>query len=789
MAILSKKLRRDLFYNKGRSLSVIIIVLISTSLYAGLIQSWVNITATFDDVAEETNLESVRFSLGAVNQSSVDLSRISGIQAWDTRLTVVTSVSLQNSDTKYTGVIYGVDKAQRPKANDFLIVDGKYFDDTSENDILLTSVFMKSNDLQLEDEISIITPFGSKSFEITAEIFSSEFTYNVNPKSGLPDLQGLAAGWTPLDYLQEQFGVEGKINEVIVRFTESITTDEATTDVKIEEVRQELLKLTPQVSFTTLENELNEQMKDADVNALGDFARIFGLVILFLALFAIWDNISKLIASQRNYIGTMRALGGSKSRVTAHYTMMSVVLGLIAMVLSIPTGYLLSDILGTEYVALLGIPRLNRDFVYFAFIEAILVNYSLVILFGFLASIAASRIEPREAMSSSYISMIFSKRPIIEKLFTKVPIFNTPTTIMPLRGLFANRKKTTITIFTYAASLVLMIAALGFTDSFNGAITNNYEEYEKYDMQAYFLQPLAPDYISTQMNLIDGWKSYETFVSNPIEIELENDKTQATTLFAYESSSNLRELNIAEKDGDGVIIGQILSEDTGVQIGDEIEFLNETYRVAGIAAEMMTDGVFVEMEVAQTLLGLQSNVTGLLLELEEDYAQKDLQNDLLESPMGIGLILSSDDIQESINALMQGLMAFVGVMIFIGFITVALFSFNTVVLDVMTREMEFVNLRSLGAQKRKIWKIVLSQSLFIIVFGSILAVPMSYLVTDAVNVGLTEGLMVIETIIHPESYLIAIVSAFIASMFGVYSAVRYVNKINLVDALRKRVNS
>ncbi|MHA2252600.1 MAG: ABC transporter permease, partial [Candidatus Kariarchaeaceae archaeon] len=394
MGILSKKLYRDLRYNKGRSLSIIIIVALATSLYGGLNLGYVNIQNTFEDNERKTHIESVRFIFeNYTTPESIDLNGISSVEYWDYRLSEITSMQIPGENAIYTAVMFGVPSDRRPRVNDIIIKeDGDYFETQASQKVLLSDTFMIANDLDVDDKV--LLPSIDTELTIGAKIFSPEYVYNVNPSSGLPDISGLAAGWLTLDYAQNIFNRPNQINEVLVRFYDSVQNNNNERQNAIDLIKSELQKISPLVSYVELNEEAEQQMKDADVDALDEMARVFGMVILLLALFAIYDNISKLIASQRNYIGTMRALGGSKKTVGLHYTMMGTILGGIGVLIGIPLGWGMAYILTVEYSHLLGIPTPSTGFVASAFYEAILLIFGMSIVISLLSSMTSTRIEP-----------------------------------------------------------------------------------------------------------------------------------------------------------------------------------------------------------------------------------------------------------------------------------------------------------------------------------------------------------------------------------------------------------
>ncbi|MCE7735701.1 MAG: FtsX-like permease family protein [Candidatus Heimdallarchaeota archaeon] len=789
MGILSKKLYRDLRYNKGRSLSIILIVALATGLYGGLNLAYVNIQDTFESNEEKTHIESVRYLLeNFTDPNLIDLDSISGIDYWDYRLAEVTSLQLPNDDGIFTAAIFGVPGDRQPKVNNFIINDGEYFQSNVSESILLSETFMKANDLELNDKV--ILPAIGKELTIGAKIFSPEYVYNVNPSSGLPDITGLAAGWITLENAQNIFNRPGQVNEVLVRFSSDVQENKVERDIAINAVKTELEKLQTLVSYVELNEEAEQQMKDADVGALDEMARVFGMVILLLALFAIYDNISKLIASQRNYIGTMRALGGSKRTVATHYTLMGTFLGAMGVLLGIPLGWGLSNIMTIEYAHLLGIPTPSTTFLPSAFYEAVLIILGMSFGISLLSSIGSTRIEPREAMSSSFINILFNSKPWLERLFTKVPGLNTPSSTIPIRGLFRHKKKTAITIFTYSVSLLLIIAAFGFMNSFTDAIDSNYNENEKYDLQVYFApgSSVTPVELNAAIGSITGVDLFEGFVFTQIDLS-KNEISKNVALYGFDPNSQLRSIGMEKGSFDGLVLGTALSNHLNAQYGQSVEVFGESTIISGISSEIISESAFMPITQMQTMFNLEQNVTGALLTVEKGVEENDVKNAILQSGLPVGLIISTDDVIESLFTLIQGLMAFIGVFIFIGFITVALFSFNTVVLDVMTRETEFINIRSLGGGKRKITKVITLQGLLISIVGGILSIPLGYYVTDWIIKSMVGDLMTLPTIIYPESYAIGIVSAFVASLFGIWAAVRHVMKIDMVDALRTRVSN
>lgn len=236
-----------------------------------------------------------------------------------------------------------------------------------------------------------------------------------------------------------------------------------------------------------------------------------------------------------------------------------------------------------------------------------------------------------------------------------------------------------------------------------------------------------------------------------------------------------------------MIVGSILANEFNASIGDELEFYNQTFEIKGISQELLGEKVFLSLTQLQEILGFGDNVTSVFVKGIEGADLGQLKNDLINSDLPVAIVIVTEEVIDSFNVLIQGLMALIGVMVLIGFGTIALFSFNTIVLDVMSREMEFVNLRTLGAGKWKIFKVIATQGVIISVLGSILAIPVSYYASVWVMEELVGELMYLPVHINPETYAMGIVAALIASAFGVFAALKKIMGINLADAMRVRM--
>lgn len=345
-----------------------------------------------------------------------------------------------------------------------------------------------------------------------------------------------------------------------------------------------------------------------------------------------------------------------------------------------------------------------------------------------------------------------------------------------------------MTFITYGISMLIVFGSLGFINSFMHQLDYYYNDIEKQDISVYLVNPINQTELTQGLIELDQVIKAEAFVNNYVQISVPGtEHSKSTEIYGYENPT-LRAFNTkdgSEIEAGKIYLGSILAKFLDVEKGSEVQIGNTTFEVGDILQELMDQSAFLTFETAQELLGLEGMATGALVEVSDINLAK---RQILESDLPVAFLLVKSEIYNALLTMMQGIMGIIYIVILVGLTVVALFSFNTVVMDVMSREMEFVNFRTLGAKKRTLYKVIGAQGFIIAFLGSAAGIPIGYLGVSAFNTVLEE-MMYIQTKINPESIVITIATGILASFIGIWAAVRHVRKLELVEVTRNRVNT
>ncbi len=798
MAILIKKIFRELWRSKARSIVVILTLGMSISIFAGFMLGYVNIVASFDETEHVTNYQDFRVSFNNyAHLSYLDNfdEDVSGISSYDYRIWQPSALKIGTQDQEqegliqeYTTYIHGIPGDRLPRVNSFLIEEGEYFSSFNAPEILLNIHFAESKGIKVGDSVRIFNGTGYEPFLVRGVVWSPEYTYVVNRLTALPDFENLAPIWMPIAETQRMFGLGSFFNEVLVRIEDDANVDDVINDV-IKTFEQEGFL----VSITKAEDEPDTFMREQDIGFMDDMAYIFGFMVLIVAIFILWDAISKLVESQRTYIGVMRSLGGSKQKIIRHYVGFAFVLSIISSILGLLFAYFLAIGFQQIYLDILKIPVSESDIpaAIPSFILAVVTSVGISIVISLLSSLSIARIKPRDALSSAYVQEIYSKKPLLERIITKIPGFRSLSIRVPIRGLLRNKKKSLLTFITFGTSMLIVFGTMGFVNSFMYQLDYYYIDIERQDMAAYMLNPTNETGLVEQFEALDHIEEAELFINAQIQITaVDNNKTRSTQLQGYKYNTSLRGFNTKNghnvtqglHDDNSVYLGSIIAKRLEVTIGDSVRIGNHSLVVADILQELVDQNIIVGYDLAQEILGLKKMATGALLRVSEVDAAK---KELLESPLAISFILVKSEIHDGILHMMEAILGVLYMVILIGFIVLSLFSFHTIVMDVMHRELEFMNFRALGSSTANLYKIIGTQGIIIAIFGTLAGIPIGFLGINRFNTVL-EDMMYVQTYLEPTSFIITIGVALLSSFVGIWAGVRHVRKMKLVDATMNR---
>ncbi len=794
MNILSRKMIRELWKMKFRAILIVLSIALAISMYGGLLLMKSNAMHSLETGLAQYNYEDAGFRFFGypyISNVSDIAPHINNINQFDYRLSLKTIVHTNNED--FSGIIHGIDKTHHPYVNDINIIDGSFFDINKSDQVIVELHFAKLQNISVGDTIHIKTGGKTLAKNVIGIAFSPEYKYVVNPNTGFPEPGTYSPLWMDIDEVQSLLHFGEVINEFFIT-----VKDKSKLDTTIQKIDNYLENKGMSAISCKGVDEADYVMMVGDVGAIDSFAKSFSIIVLIVAVFIIYDAITKLIASQKTLIGIMRAMGAKKSKIMLHYQSFGIFLSTLGIIIGIPLGYLITYGFVEGYTSYMSLNFVEiSDFNLLIFLPSIVLAYIMAIVTGFLATGKITKLEPVDAIADRKMESGFKGAKIVDYIFSSINKRSKYTTIIPIRHIFGRKRRSILTALTIAIAALIIMTSFGFIDSFNNQMNAYFNSYNKSKLNVFLTQPVDLNDYSDVLDGINGIKQYEGYVMQGVEIQTESNNF-TTALYAYSQSSSIRNVQvpIGNFSKDDFVIGSAIAYKYNISIGDKlivkgVNFtdyspINHTYTVKGISKELFDIYVFLHLLKSQNDFGLNKNITSIAITLNSDADISSIKKAILQSDLPVE---SLQDIQQSItafNTLIQGLFAVLGIALLIGFFVLLVISLNVILLDIMERDREFVNIRTAGGSRWKITKVIVLQTLLLFIIMLILIYFISPLATKWLIDETMATFGTLEVFISFASYIMGGFITFIGLGTGLYFAIKHVMNISLVLLTRLR---
>ena len=179
---------------------------------------------------------------------------------------------------------------------------------------------------------------------------------------------------------------------------------------------------------------------------------------------------------------------------------------------------------------------------------------------------------------------------------------------------------------------------------------------------------------------------------------------------------------------DDIVIDQYYARQKKADVGSRIQILNRWWRVAGIMQNGQMAHMVVDLKVLQEMMSANGDVNSIFLKLDNPDQTTEVIRDLKADPkLEEWPIYSTEEMASMWNeSNMPGLSAFIYVVEGIGIVIGYLVVFMSMYSAVLQRTREIGILKSLGASKAFILRIILAEACLLGIAGTIVGIALSF---------------------------------------------------------------
>ena len=601
---------------------------------------------------------------------------------------------------------------------------------------------------------------------------------------GMPDPRGFGVFWVDAETLAAAWDMEGAFNRVALRLAPGAREEAviaALQPLLAPYGGREAHGREHQPSHAMLDNEIAEQ-------------RVIGTVLpaIFLGVAAFLLNVvvSRLVATQREQIAALKALGYADRAIGVHYLKLVLAIVALGFALGVGLGKLLGTWLTGLYAEFFRFPSFAHHLPPALVLTAAAVAGATAVL-GTVNAIAATvRLPPAEAMRPPAPARF--RRTVLERLGLQ----RLPTALrMILRNVERRPWRSALAGAGVAAAVAIVVMGNFFRDAIDHIVDVQFNVAMRADVQVWMLEA-SNDSVRTALARAPGVIRAEA--TRQVAVTLVNGhRRQRTAIRGLDEDSQLNRLVDADgrqslPGGSGVILTDRLATKLGLRPGDTVlaEVLEGRQRTLHLRVDA----------TVQELMGLNATMTRTALNRalgEGDVAggvalavERGREDALLEATRAMPrvggafskatLLRNMEQVSARNVRIMSTVMTLFAAVIAVGVV------YNNARIALSERRWELASLRVLGFTRGEVSALLLGELALLIALALPLGMVGGWALVHAITALLVSDQFHFPVVILPRTYAWAALCVAVAGVASALVVRRQIDRLDMVAALKTR---
>ena len=753
--MLFKKMLRTLLNYKAQFISMIIMIAIGIGVFAGFSGEWYTIKKDSEYFYNLDGFADYRIN-NKLGFTESDLEKIKSIDGVEDA-TLYLSVPTRTKDDD----ILNICTSSNMNISGFVVTSGKEYDESNVGGIWLSDMYAKKNDIKLGELVT--TTFQGYNIPLRVEglVKSSEYLICVLDETQMmPDYKNSGYGFVTTKSIETALGSS---------FYTQINVKSSLDKVEFEKKAFEALDN----SYIVLSKDEVTSYKEVqgEIKEGKTMACLIPTLFFLISLLTLITTMNRLVSNEKMQIGILKALGFKDRKIIRHYVSFSLFIGICGSILGIGIGYLLCWYImnpGGPMGTYFDLPRWNLYIPWYVWVVTLGMNLVLLLI-GYLS---VKRILKGTAADALRPYTPKKMKPLI---IEKTKWFHKRRFAFRwnIRDVFRHKARSLMSIFGVIGCTVLLVATFGTKYLLQGFVTDYYDKPMKYEVRINLNEYTPNEKALDLATLYNG----DLIGSQPIKINddlynLEIDNIDRGLI-------NLLDINtkvIKDVKNTGAYVPKKTANELGVKVGDKITIesfaTKEKYEIEVVEiTRSLTGSIVVTDEYADSL--------GITYNYNQIYTQtKDIaENEIISSTQ------TKKNIIDSFMAIMEVMDVMVVLLALASVILGIVVLYNLGILSYLERYRELATLKVLGFKDRKVTSLLVTQNLWMTLFGIALGTPLGVWVLKAL-MDLLASDYDIKLRFDPRMFIYSFIIVLLTSLFVSYMVARKNKYINMVEALK-----
>lgn len=472
---LTIKLLRDLWRLRAQALAITLVIAAGVGMVImsfGMIRSLEATRAAY--------YERYRFAdvFAPVRRAPVTLMRqvrrVPGIAAAEDRISAAAILDVSGIAEPVSARVHSLPRDGG--LNALVLRTGRLPRPRAPEEVVANEAFAKAARLAPGDRFSALLYGKRVDLTLVGTVLSPEYVYAVAPGQIFPDNRRYGVLWMEREPLEAALAMRDGFNEVLA------TLAPGARETEVVAALDRLLKPYGAAGSYGRDLQISDRFVSNEIEQLATMVEILPPIFLGVAAFLLNIVLARLIETEREVIGLLKAFGYRDRTVMLHYAQLALLLSVAGLVLGAVLGTWLGRGLAGMYQQYFVFPFLEFRAGADSYMAGLGSTIVAVLLGAFLAVRRAARLTPAEAM-----------RPPVPTDYTGTArvVIHVPDepSRMVLRNLLRQPLRTGLTVVGLAAALALYIASASATDNVDRMVDLTFAKAERSDLIVTFAEP------------------------------------------------------------------------------------------------------------------------------------------------------------------------------------------------------------------------------------------------------------------------------------------------------------
>ena len=786
MKALDRKLLRDLRLMWSQALTIALVVASGVAGFITCFSAYDALSWSRDLYYADARFADVFATLKRAPLAlEAQLQTIAGAAHVETSLTQIVPITLPGVSDPVMGRLIGLDARAPQRLNVVNLRSGRMVEAHRSGAIetLVSEGFALARRLKPGDRLSALINGKREELLIVGIALSPEYIFA--GLGGSPDQRGFGVFWLERRALATAYNMEGAFNQVAVRLAPGAS------EGAVIDSLDRLLAPYGGSSAGGRERQMSHMILNSEIKEQRVLGTVLPSIFLAVAGFLLNVVLSRQIATQREQVAALKALGYDDWVIGLHYLKLVLIIVVLGVAIGLALGTALGHWFVGVYAEVFRFPELRYRVKPELILSAIGVALTAALLATLNAVRATVRLAPAEAMRPPAPGIY--QPMLIERLGLRR--WFSPGLRMILRTMERRPLRTGLTIFGIAVSMAIVITGLFWRDAIAVLMDTQFRQVLRGDVSIALLEA-TPARVAHEIARLPHVSAVEIARSAPVRLRHANHSWHGA-IQGKAAEPQLHRIvdmqyQVFAPPRSGLLLTDRLAERLAVKPGDlvQVEFLDGRREMlelsmSGVVTEMMGMNAYIERGALNRLLREGDLVNQITVAVERGH-EPELLNRIKELPR-IAVAFSKAVMTRNLEEVTaRNVLVFSGILTVFATVIAIGVVYNNARISLAERAWELASLRVLGFTRGEVSAFLLGELAIEIALALPLGMLLGYLLGSAIVGLIKTDEFYFPFVIEPATYAFAALCVLAAGAVSALIVRRRVDALDLVGVLKTR---